>query len=138
MAPAESHNFARMATEISIRKTPGTVLRHQDSIKAVTDANRSAFGFNPLAAYEEAIAKGKLWVAEDSHGDYLGHLMFGGRPPQGLRIFQIYVAEGKRGLERWSGTRRSWKTSLGDSIRPVMASTLILRIMPVSEKWCWS
>lgn len=86
-----------MTTVATILKKPSTVLRYRDSITAAADANRDALGFNPVGAYEEAIAKGRLWVAVDSQDRYLGHLMFGGRPPQELRIFQIYVAEGSRG-----------------------------------------
>ena len=92
-----------MTTVAAILKKPSTVLRHLDSITAAADANRDAFGFNPVGAYKEAIAKERLWVAVDRQDRYLGHLMFGGRPPQELRIFQIYVAEGGRG----SGVARS-------------------------------
>jgi predicted transcriptional regulator/GNAT superfamily N-acetyltransferase len=70
---------------------------HLESIRTVTDANRGAFGFNPIGAYKDAISKGKLWVAADADGQYLGHIMFGGKPFQELRIFQIYVDETCRG-----------------------------------------
>lgn len=86
-----------MAAQFSILRSPKDVLSHLDSIKIATDANRDAFGFNPLGAYQDAIAKGKLWVAADSQGKYLGHLMYGGKPSQELRIFQIYVADACRG-----------------------------------------
>lgn len=86
-----------MATHTIILKSPKDVSKHWQTIKTVTDANREAFGFNPAGAYQEAIARGKLWVAVDEKGKYLGHLMHGGKPSKELRIFQIYVDPGSRG-----------------------------------------
>jgi len=86
-----------MTTSTYILTEPTSVLNHLGSVKTATDANREAFGFNPLAAYKDAIARGKLWIATDKDGKYSGHIMFGGHIPQELRIFQIYVAEDKRG-----------------------------------------
>jgi ribosomal protein S18 acetylase RimI-like enzyme len=91
-----------MSVSVSILKSPGDVLGHLDSIRTITDANRDAFGFNPIGAYKDAISKGKLWVAADADGQYLGHIMFGGKPFQELRIFQIYVDKVCRG----SGTAK--------------------------------
>lgn len=86
-----------MSTQIHILKNPQEVLPHLNSIKAATDANRETLGFNPVGVYEDSIKKGKLWVAADAKGNYLGHIMLGGKPPQELRIFQIYVGEHGRG-----------------------------------------
>lgn len=80
-----------------ILKTSQEVMPYLDAIKAATDADREALGFNPVGVYEDSIKKGKLWVAADAKGNYLGHIMLGGKPPQELRIFQIYVGENGRG-----------------------------------------
>ncbi|MBY0562514.1 GNAT family N-acetyltransferase [Hyphomicrobium sp.] len=86
-----------MASQANVLTSPKDVSKHWDSIKAVTDANRESFGFNPSGAYQQAIARGKLWVAVDEKGKYLGHLMHGGKPSKELRIFQIYVDPNSRG-----------------------------------------
>lgn len=86
-----------MAAQTRILKNPQEVMPHLDAIKTATDANREALGFNPVGVYEDSIKKGKLWVATDTKGNYLGHIMLGGKPPQELRIFQIYVGEKSRG-----------------------------------------
>ncbi len=80
-----------------ILKNSQEVLPYLDTIKTATDANRNSLGFLSVGAYEDAIKNGKLWVAADANGNYLGHLMHGGKPPQELRIFQIYVGENGRG-----------------------------------------
>lgn len=86
-----------MTSKIQILKTPQEVLPHLEAIRVATDANKNSLGFLSVGTYEDAIKKGKLWVAEDDNGNYLGHLMHGGKPPQELRIFQIYVGENSRG-----------------------------------------
>lgn len=86
-----------MAAKTIVLKSPADVSKHWQSIKVITDANREAFGFNTSGAYREAIAKGKLWVAVDGNGNYLGHLMHGGKPSKELRIWQIYVDPNSRG-----------------------------------------
>src|SRR4051812_3499860 len=83
-------------TQHRILKNPQEVLRYLNDIKVATDANREALGFNAVGVYEDSIKKGRLWAAVDAKGSYLGHLMHGGRPPQELRIFQIYVGENCR------------------------------------------
>ncbi len=86
-----------MAAQARILKNPQEVMPHLNAIKTATDANREALGFNPVGVYEDSIKKGKLWVAADSKGNYLGHVMLGGKPPQELRVFQIYIGESSRG-----------------------------------------
>jgi len=81
----------------NILKTSDDVLPFLPDIKAATDANRDSLGFNPVGAYKDAIKRGRLWVAVDPDGKYLGHIMHGGRPPQEVRIFQIYVSDVGRG-----------------------------------------
>ena len=80
-----------MAAQARILKNPQEILPYLNAIKEAADANREALGFNPVGVYEDSIKKGKLWVAADAKGNYLGHIMLGGKPPQELRIFQIYV-----------------------------------------------
>ena len=82
--------------QVHVLKNPQDVIRHLEEIKKATDANREALGFNPVGVYEDSIRKGKLWVAANEEGNYLGHIMLGGKPPQELRIFQIYVGENSR------------------------------------------
>ena len=86
-----------MKIEYRILKDSQHTLPYLEAIRKATDANRHALGFNAVAVYEESIKKGKLWVAVDAHGEYSGHLMHGGKPPQEIRIFQIYVDESHRG-----------------------------------------
>ena len=64
-------------------------------VRSAADADRSALGFLPESAYEQAAAEGRLWVAVDSDGHYLGHLLFGGTRPS-LRVFQITVSNDSR------------------------------------------
>lgn len=87
-----------MTTPFTILKNPDEILPYLDAIKTATDANRKTLGFLSIGAYEDAIKNGKLWVAKNSDGAYLGHVMHGGKPPQEVRIFQIYVGENSRGL----------------------------------------
>ncbi|MCB1551840.1 MAG: GNAT family N-acetyltransferase [Alphaproteobacteria bacterium] len=86
-----------MAAQARILKNPQEILPYLNAIKEAADANREALGFNPVGVYEDSIKKGKLWVAADAKGNYLGHIMLGGKPPQELRIFQIYVGQNERG-----------------------------------------
>lgn len=86
-----------MTKQVEILKDPKAVIGFLDKIVAATDANRKAFGFNSRGAYEQCIKRAKIWVATNSKGDYLGHLMFGGKPPQSMRIFQVYVSPAARG-----------------------------------------
>lgn len=85
-----------MTHPFQIAKNPAECLKHLDAITQATDANRATLGFNPAGAYEDSIRRGKLWVAQSNTGEYLGHLMFGGRASQETRIFQIYVVEHAR------------------------------------------
>lgn len=87
-----------MSSAFTILKEPEEILPFLDTIKKVTDANRNAFGFLSIGTYEDAIRNGKLWIAKSSDGNYLGHVMHGGKPPQEIRVFQIYVEESSRGL----------------------------------------
>lgn len=50
----------------------------------------------PPGAYESQARLDKLWVVASQTGDYLGHLMFGGRYPL-LKINQIYISSEYRG-----------------------------------------
>jgi GNAT superfamily N-acetyltransferase/predicted nucleic acid-binding protein len=63
------------------------------------DAERDVLGFLPRAAYIEAAAQGKLYVATievAGQEHYAGHLLYGGRFPH-LRIFQLYTMPQFRG-----------------------------------------
>ncbi|MBO6550628.1 MAG: GNAT family N-acetyltransferase, partial [Rhizobiales bacterium] len=82
---------------MKIIKKPSEVIEHLNSIIKITDANKDALGFNAVGVYEDCINKGRIWVAVDGQGNYLGHLMHGGKPPQELRIFQICVRKKYRG-----------------------------------------
>jgi GNAT superfamily N-acetyltransferase len=70
-------------------------------IKFEVDRQRAALGFLPPAAYEQAAAQGRLWVAVDEAQTYAGHLLFGGTRIS-IKVFQIAVVlhAQRRGLAR--------------------------------------
>lgn len=53
-----------MTTPFTILKNPNEILPYLDTIKNVTDANRDAFGFLSIGAYEDAIKNGKLGITK--------------------------------------------------------------------------
>lgn len=61
------------------------------------DDNRESFGFLPEQSYLERAQENRLWVLTTDDNEYVGHLIYGGKHPT-LKIFQIYIAEGYRGL----------------------------------------
>ena len=83
---------------LHILKKPSEIIDHLHAIKKATDANKDIFGFMTEGAYRDAIKNNKLWVAVNTQGVYLGHIMHGGKIPQEVRVFQIYVAECYRGI----------------------------------------
>ncbi|MDR3798239.1 MAG: GNAT family N-acetyltransferase [Terracidiphilus sp.] len=73
--------------------------RYSELVQKQGDSERDVLGFLPRAAYSEAAAQGKLYVATievagEEH--YAGHLMYGGKFPH-LRIFQLYTLPQFRG-----------------------------------------
>jgi GNAT superfamily N-acetyltransferase len=60
-----------------------------DQVRIGADSEREAFGFLPPNAYSQAAAMGKLYVAVDAEGAFVGHLLFGGVYPHG-KVMQIY------------------------------------------------
>ena len=86
-----------MAINFLILKTSKEALPYLNDIKAATDANRDSLGFNALGVYEDYIKAGRIWVVTDEKANYLGHAMLGGRPPQELKIFQIFINSKCRG-----------------------------------------
>jgi len=81
-----------------ILKTPSRTLALLSHVRSSADANKSAFGFLPAAAYEDQALQSKLWVAVDEPDEtYCGHLLFGGRYPN-PKVFQLFVAKERRGL----------------------------------------
>jgi predicted nucleic acid-binding protein/GNAT superfamily N-acetyltransferase len=65
------------------------------------DSQKDALGFLPRAAYTEAAAQGKLYVATVGDGRserYAGHILFGGRFPH-LKVFQVYVEAALQGKQ---------------------------------------
>jgi len=67
-------------------------------IRQNADAERDAFGFLPVSAYESAAQAGHLYVAlrrNNGNTHLMGHVLFGGRFPH-LRIHQLHVAKNFR------------------------------------------
>ncbi|MCH7499785.1 MAG: GNAT family N-acetyltransferase [Nitrospinae bacterium] len=85
-----------MKQSLQILKKPEEVIRYIDQIMSEADKSRSAFGFNSQIVYEESIQREKTWVAIENN-QYIGHLMFGGRPPYFISIFQIFIKRQDRG-----------------------------------------
>lgn len=79
--------------DYKIIKKPEQIIKFSKIISEYADANKNAFGFLPEKSYENNILAGKIWVAVDDKGDYIGHVMYGGKPPYNIRIFQIFVIE---------------------------------------------
>ena len=72
---------------------------YSELVQEQGDAERDVLGFLPRAAYIEAAAQGKLYVATievAGQEHYAGHLLYGGRFPH-LRIFQLYTMPQFRG-----------------------------------------
>lgn len=70
------------------------VQRYVEATRINADREKSALGFLPPVAYEQAAKQGNLYVASDN-GVYVGHLMFGGTFPR-AKIFQLHVTESHR------------------------------------------
>lgn len=80
-------------TDYKIIKKPEAILKFSKIISECVDANKRAFGFLPEKSYEGNILAGKIWAAIDDSDGYVGHIMFGGKPPYNIRIFQIFVID---------------------------------------------
>lgn len=61
-------------------------------VAALADSHRTSFGFLPAASYEEAAARGRLWIAIAPSDAIAGYLFFGGRHPN-IRVSQLFVRE---------------------------------------------
>lgn len=80
-----------LSSNIRILKSFEDVEPYIDHARTGADTERDAFGFLPPNAYRQAAEQGKLFVAVDADGIFLGHLMFGGRFPHS-KVIQIYTA----------------------------------------------
>lgn len=80
-----------MSSKITILKSFEHVEPYIELARLGADTSRDAFGFLPPKAYRQAAEQGKLFVAIDATGQFLGHLMFGGVFPHG-KLMQIYTA----------------------------------------------
>jgi GNAT superfamily N-acetyltransferase/predicted nucleic acid-binding protein len=83
-------------------KDPAETEKLASEVAVLGDSHRVSFGFLPAASYEEAAARGRLWIAINARGEILGYLFFGGRYPN-ARITQLFVHEQARstGLGRY-------------------------------------
>lgn len=88
----------KQGNEAFIQTDPEKVMNFLDDVIDATDNNRNSFGFIKRGGYEEAVQRGRLWVATNSKDEYLGHILLGGKIPQDIRIFQVYVSAESRGL----------------------------------------
>lgn len=86
-----------MQDNFKIEKNKNRIQSHLNSIIKASDNYKNELGFVRHSVFEDKINGGKLWVVEDLNGEYAGHIMFGGSPPLGIRIFQIFVAAEFRG-----------------------------------------
>lgn len=82
-----------MTNNYRILKNPDEAIPFADVVSEYADSNKSALGFLPKQSYFSNILAGKIWVAVDSGNNYVGHVMFGGKPPYNVRVFQIFVVE---------------------------------------------
>lgn len=89
-----------MANIYRIIKDPNEVMPFANIVSEHADGNKNELGFLPKQSYASNILAGKIWVASDNEGNYVGHIMFGGKPPYNVRVFQIFVVERfrKKGL----------------------------------------
>lgn len=79
-----------MSRKFPILKTFEEVAPYISRAQEGADAERDALGFLPPNAYKQAAEQGKLFVAVNPEGEFLGHLMFGGVFPHG-KVMQIYT-----------------------------------------------
>ena len=90
-----------MTDTISIIKDEvrGRILLEQ--IIDISDRNKTALGFLRPPVFEEALVRGRLWIAVDGLGTYQAHLLFGGVYPT-FKIKQLFVSPEARqqGLAR--------------------------------------
>jgi predicted nucleic acid-binding protein/GNAT superfamily N-acetyltransferase len=85
--------------DVHIYDTLSEVAQFAEIASERADSQKDALGFLPRAAYTEAAAQGKLYVATAGDGRserYAGHILFGGRFPH-LKVFQVYVEPALRG-----------------------------------------
>jgi len=105
-------------------------------IRTNADAERDAFGFLPVSAYESAAQAGHLFVAlRRNNGDahLMGHLLFGGRFPH-LRIHQLHVAKDFRK----TGVARSLISFLVSFAERVGYMDIVARVasdLPANKAW---
>lgn len=81
--------------KLTMLKQYTQIKEYLDSVQEYADKNKKALGFLPKCVYSQAAAGGRLWVSINHKGDYLGHLLFGGRLPS-LKVFQIFVLKDHR------------------------------------------
>ena len=82
-----------MANSYKILKKSEEVISFSGEVSECADNNKKELGFLPKQSYASNILAGKIWVAVNSSNNYVGHIMFGGKPPYNVRVFQIFVAE---------------------------------------------
>ncbi len=85
--------------KLRIHRRAAEVSRYSELVREQGDSERDVLGFLPRAAYSQAAAQGKLYVATvevAGQEHYAGHLLYGGRFPH-LRIFQLYTLPQFRG-----------------------------------------
>lgn len=79
-----------LSRKISVLKSFEDVEPYVDYARQGADMDRKALGFLPPNAYRQAAEQGKLFIAVDAAGVFLGHLMFGGVFPYG-KVLQIFT-----------------------------------------------
>ena len=92
----------------SVFRHPDEVLPYVHQVRRLADNHRHQLGFLPESVYEDAAARGNLWIAVDEVSNVLcGYLYFGGQYPR-LRVFQVCVHPDHRS----SGTARKLVSEL--------------------------
>ena len=92
-----------MPLSITILKSYRDVEPYIDLARVGADTERDALGFLPPNAYKQAAEQGKLFVAVNYEGKFLGHLMFGGVFPH----IKENMAPRRRSWMSWSTMYRS-------------------------------
>jgi len=80
---------------IRILTSDRDVAPYVESARLASDQHKAALGFLPATVFTDYAHRGKLWIAAEASGKYLGHLLFDRRFPK-VTIIQMYCEEAAR------------------------------------------
>jgi GNAT superfamily N-acetyltransferase/predicted nucleic acid-binding protein len=121
---------------ITLKTDPSEVCAFVGEVCRAADSDRAALGFLTRAAFLDAAAQGKLWVAVVAIKGvpvYAGHILFGRAFPV-LRIFQIFVPRPFRRRGVGSALLRQLIQE-GESLNYLLVNAKVAGDLEANEFW---